>query len=110
MIANIPTILSLIAGFIVCVVTFIYGYNDISWMFILILAMLVFFIIGKLLVKLFDKVLAEPELPADFMEGGEFPSMEDGSVGTMDSFNSMDFSENKNSEDPFAAFQNKNGE
>lgn len=61
---NMPVILALIAGFIVCVVTFIYRYEGISWLWLVIGAIALFYGLGLCLRKLFNVILAE-EIPEE---------------------------------------------
>lgn len=58
---NLPTILSLLAGFVVCVTTFVYKYNGISWLLILSGTLLLFYILGLCLRRLFTVILSEEE-------------------------------------------------
>lgn len=57
---NMPAIISLIAGLIVCIVTFIYKYDGISFLSILIGVLVLFYIIGLCLRALFNVVLKDP--------------------------------------------------
>lgn len=60
---NLPVMLSLLAGFVVCVVTFIYQYEGTSWLWLVLGALVLFYGLGLCLRKLFSVVLSveEPE-------------------------------------------------
>ncbi len=60
---NLPVMLSLLAGFVVCVVTFIYRYEGTSWLWLVLGALVLFYGLGLCLRKLFSVVLSvkEPE-------------------------------------------------
>ncbi|MCM1468411.1 MAG: hypothetical protein NC086_09700 [Alistipes sp.] len=64
---NMPVILALIAGFIVCMATFIYRYEGISWLWLVIGAIALFYGLGLCLRKLFNVILAE-EIPEEEKE------------------------------------------
>lgn len=56
-IKNMPVILSLLAGFVACVATFVYQYEGTEWLWIVIGALVLFYILGLCLQKLFTVVL-----------------------------------------------------
>ncbi|MDD6571025.1 MAG: DUF2892 domain-containing protein [Thermoflexaceae bacterium] len=58
-IKNLPVILSLIAGFVVCVATFIYQYDGTEWLWIVLGAMILFYILGLCLKQLYSVILSE---------------------------------------------------
>lgn len=60
-IRNLPVILALLAGFVVCVVTFIYRYEGTSWLLLVFGAIVLFYILGLCLNKLFSVVLVVDE-------------------------------------------------
>ncbi len=60
MFENLPVILSLLAGFIVCVAMFIYRYEGVGWLLIVLGTLIGFYILGALIKRLFKVVLAEP--------------------------------------------------
>lgn len=66
---NLPIILSLIAGFVVCIATFIYGYDDISWILLVLLAIVLFYILGLCARKLFSVILKDDEGEEDGNDG-----------------------------------------
>lgn len=72
---NLPIILSLLAGFIVCVVTFIYQYEGMSWLWIVLGALILFYILGVCLRNLFTVILSE-EKQADDIAVEENEEME----------------------------------
>ena len=55
---NMPVILSLLAGFVACVATFVYKYDGTDWLWIVIGALVLFYILGLCLRKLFNVVLS----------------------------------------------------
>lgn len=62
---NLPLILSLLAGFVVCVATYIYQYSDTSWLWIVLGAIVLFYILGVCLRRLFTVILSENEQEDD---------------------------------------------
>ena len=60
MFENLPVILSLLAGFIVCVAMFVYQYEGVGWLLIVLGTLIGFYILGALIKRLFKVVLAEP--------------------------------------------------
>ncbi|MGN0161278.1 MAG: hypothetical protein ACI4AQ_07825 [Lachnospiraceae bacterium] len=58
---NLPTLLSLTAGLLVCIVTFIYQYEGLTWLWLVLGALLLFYGLGLCLNKLFSVVLVEPK-------------------------------------------------
>jgi len=56
---NLPAILALTAGFIVCVATFIYQYRGTTWLWLVIGAIVLFYGLGLCLQKLFNVILAD---------------------------------------------------
>lgn len=56
---NMPVILALTAGFIVCIVTFIYQYEGISWLWLVIGSIALFYGLGLCLRKLFNVILSD---------------------------------------------------
>lgn len=71
---NMPVILALLAGFIVCVVTFIYRYEGISWLWLVIGAIALFYGLGLCLRQLFNVILSD-EIPEE--EGTDNTENED---------------------------------
>lgn len=65
---NFPLILSLLAGLIACVVTFINEYSGIEWLLIVLGALLLFYIIGLCVRRVFAVFLAEKEQPDDTID------------------------------------------
>ncbi|MGN0513524.1 MAG: hypothetical protein ACI4GD_04525 [Lachnospiraceae bacterium] len=58
---NMPVILSLLAGFLVCIVTFYYQYDGVSWLWIELGTLVLFYILGQCLRKLFCVILEDKE-------------------------------------------------
>lgn len=58
---NLPTILALLAGFLVCIVTFLYQYQGVTWLWLVLGAILLFYGLGQCLKKLFSVILVEPK-------------------------------------------------
>lgn len=56
---NMPVILALVAGFIVCIATFIYRYEGLSWLWLVIGAIALFYGLGMCLRKLFNVILSD---------------------------------------------------
>lgn len=56
---NMPSILALLAGFIVCIATFIYQYEGTTWLWLVIGAIVLFYGLGICLQKLFNVILAD---------------------------------------------------
>lgn len=56
---NMPVILALLAGFIVCIATFIYRYEGLSWLWLVIGAIALFYGLGMCLRKLFNVILSD---------------------------------------------------
>lgn len=63
-IKNLPVILSLLAGFVVCVATFIYQYDGTGWLWILLGSMILFYILGLCLKRLYSVILSEEKKEA----------------------------------------------
>lgn len=61
---NMPVILALAAGFIVCIVTFIYQYEGTSWLWLVIGTIILFYGLGLCLRKLFNVILQD-EVPEE---------------------------------------------
>lgn len=64
-IKNLPVILSLLAGFVVCVATLVYQYDGTSWLLLVLGALILFYILGLCLNKLFSVVLSVEEEEPD---------------------------------------------
>lgn len=56
---NMPVILALLAGLIVCIATFIYRYEGLSWLWLVIGAIALFYGLGMCLRKLFNVILSD---------------------------------------------------
>lgn len=56
---NMPVILALLAGFIVCIATFIYRYEGLSWLWLVIGTIVLFYGLGICLRKLFNVILSD---------------------------------------------------
>ncbi len=56
---NMPVILALLAGFIVCIATFIYRYEGLSWLWLVIGTIALFYGLGICLRKLFNVILSD---------------------------------------------------
>lgn len=56
---NMPAVLALSAGFIVCIATFIYHYEGTTWLWLVIGAIVLFYGLGICLQKLFNVILAD---------------------------------------------------
>ena len=56
---NLPSIITLISGLFVCIITLIYQYTIDESLWIIIIVMVVFFLIGLVLRKILNKVFEE---------------------------------------------------
>lgn len=74
---NLPAILALSAGFIVCIATFIYRYGGTSWLWLVIGAMVLFYGLGVCLRKLFNVILSDEVTDGEETEGTADEDMEE---------------------------------
>jgi phosphotransferase system glucose/maltose/N-acetylglucosamine-specific IIC component len=81
---NLPVILSLLAGFVACIATFIYQYDGTSWLWIVIGALVLFYILGLCLRKLFFVVLAvkDEDEASEETESEDKEETDEGTEGT----------------------------
>lgn len=62
---NMPVILSLLAGFIVCITTFVFKYDGTDWLLIVLGTLILFYILGLCLRRLFEVILSVEEKDED---------------------------------------------